>query len=555
MKPLVQVQELSLQFDAAKAAVLSNISFELFENERVLLLGPSGCGKSTLTFCLNGIYPRELDGSMTGQVIFNGKNTADYLPGELSKQVGVVFQDPETQFCMLTVEDEIAFGLENHAVPPSEMEDKIVEVLQLVDLLAFKSAPIATLSGGQKQRLALACILALEPQLLILDEPTANLDPEAAQQLIRTIQTLQRKRSFGLLIIEHQLDGWTDIADRCLLLQSNGELFYDGSFKEAIASKLASLETEGIWLPKVAQYVLPAIAPPYQHVPLTIGAYAEQPIELPDYTLHKQTETQPILQEPFMKLNNLSWHVKDRNIIQDVSFQLYTNEFVAIVGANGSGKTSLSRLLAGIQSPTKGDIVLQGKKLPEWRQSDLRKKIGYVFQNPEHQFIAHTVFEELAFGLRLRGLSEDIIIEKVSQALASCHLSGMEQEHPYTLSQGQKRRLSVATMIIDEQEMLLLDEPTFGQDARTNQELMQLLTARFQQGTSIVMITHDMELVYHYATRVIVMEHGHKVADMPTAALWNHSDEQLSAWKLKRPIPLQLQQLWERKCTHVFAAP
>lgn len=548
----LSVQQLSLRFEnQMNTNTLSEISFELKKGETLLLLGPSGCGKSTLTFCLNGLYPRELDGTMIGEIFINGKKTSDYKPGELSHQVGVVFQDPETQFCMLTVEDEIAFGLENLNVPRHLMEDKINQTLSLVNLMSFKKSDIAPLSGGQKQKLALACILAMEPELLILDEPTANLDPIATKDLITTIQHLKKQKEFSLIVIEHQLDGWMELFDRSLLLNRSGEVFYDGSLRKGIEKILPKMNEQGIWLPKVTQYVLQQEGRLKKFIPLTMEEFADQIDQWQPVKWEHKPSGSKDNADVLLEAVDLSWKKRNQEIIRNVSLNLYHKEFVAIIGANGSGKTSLSRVLAGIQKPTTGTIDVKGKALAHWKESYLLDEIGYVFQNPEHQFIMNAVFDEVAFSLRLRGMNENQIHEKVNSIIKTCGLSKLENAHPYTLSQGQKRRLSVATMIVDNQQILLLDEPTFGQDAHSTKRLMNLLTERHKQGTTIVMITHDMEIVHHYADRVIVMNQGTLSADCHPSELWKKPPATLQAWQLEQPIQVQLQQIYEKEANYV----
>ena len=529
MKAFVKVHDFSLRFETNQKDILSHLNFELSQDETVLLLGPSGSGKSTLTSCLNGIFPRELDGEMDGEIFIDGKMVSDYMPGELSKKVGVVFQDPETQFCMLTVEDEVAFGLENIGVPNDEMEAKIDDVLSLVHLLDFKESNIASLSGGQKQKLALACILALEPSLIILDEPTANLDPIATKDIIQTISLLKEERSFGLIIIEHKLDGWTDLAERCLLLNRRGEMFYDGLLRDAIRDERLQLAEQGIWLPKISQYLLEN-NPELTDLPLTVEDFSEYPSYWDHIKQIKPKQYHPVQVDPIVETHNLSWSAKKREIVKDVSLTFYEGEFVAIVGANGSGKTSLSRILADIQKPASGNIYLKGKALNKWKESLLRQEIGYVFQNPEHQFITNTVFDEVAFSLKVKHQPADTINEKVHSILDTFGLLELKNEHPFSISQGQKRRLSVATMIVDDQSFLLLDEPTFGQDAHSNLELMKLLQQRYQSDSTIVMITHDMEIVDRYATRVIVIDNGKVVADSPPYKFWEMGSIQLKEW-------------------------
>ncbi|WP_249870441.1 ABC transporter ATP-binding protein [Oceanobacillus saliphilus] len=550
MRPFVDVRSLRLRFETGEKDILSNINFQLHDGESVLLLGPSGSGKSTLTSCLNGLFPRELDGEMEGDIFIDGKKTIDYRPGELSKQVGVVFQDPETQFCMLNVEDEVAFGLENIGVPFEEMEEKIEDALELVDMQDYKESAIATLSGGQKQKLALACILALKPSLLILDEPTANLDPIATKDLIETIKNLREKIKFGLVIIEHKLDDWTDLAERCLLLNREGEIFNDSLLRTAIRNNRSQLVEQGIWLPKVAQFFLKD-NPDQMELPLTVEEFAAYPSRFAFVAEKRISRNSSESGISILETRNIAWSARKRDIIKDVSLSIYEGEFIAIVGANGSGKTTLSRILSGIQKPASGSISLKGKALKEWKESLLRQEIGYVFQNPEHQFITNTVYDEVAFSLKMKNEPAETIREKVYEILDTFGLLELKNEHPFSLSQGQKRRLSVATMIVDGQSFLLLDEPTFGQDAQSNAELMRLLQQRHERGATILMITHDMEIVDQYASRVVVMNNGEVVADCTPESLWDKEAKNLKAWQLELPVSVQIKKIHEEEAYYV----
>lgn len=550
---VIKVDHLTLCFeDYPEKPVLDAINFELMAKENVLILGPSGCGKSTLTHCLNGLYPRELDGELTGDVFIKTKNIAAFAHGEVSHTVGVVFQDPETQFCMLTVEDEIAFGLENKGILPSEMEKMIDHVLELVNMTAFKNRNITTLSGGQKQKLALACILAMEPDILVLDEPTANLDPVATLEFIDTLDQLQRQKGFSLIIIEHQLDGWVSLIDRCLMLNNKGQIFYNGNLRAGINVHRHTLEQQGIWIPtptRLALNIEQQTDYTFDHLPLTVDELAAYPLPTPVSSTRITKSNAPLA----IKAEKLTWTKKSTPIINEVDINLYEGEFITILGANGSGKSSLSKLIAGIEKPTKGSTYLYEKNLNEWKERDLRTKIGYVFQNPEHQFITDSVYDEVSFSLRVRGLNEEDIKDRVSLILHQCQLTGFEESHPYTLSQGQKRRLSVATMIVDNQSLLILDEPTFGQDAHSTNQLLSLLQERNETGTTIVMITHDMEIVHQYADRAIVMENGKIVLDASPTALWKVPSEQLLNWQLELPVQVKLDQRKQKDVSYVYS--
>lgn len=542
---MIQVRELTLWFNEHEHPTINKLSFDLRSGETMLLLGPSGSGKSTLTCCLNGIYPRELDGEMAGDIHILGKSIQDTKPGEMSKQVGVVFQDPESQFCMLTVEDEIAFGLENINTPRDKIATKIDEVLQVVGLTAYREANIHSLSGGQKQKLALACILALEPDFVILDEPTANLDPLAKQAFIQTMKNIQEEKAIGLIVIEHQLDGWVSFIERTFILSKAGHGIFDGSLTEAITKHADLFQLEGIALPSITELALQAChnnQAVFSKIPFTYEDFTTHMSYL-DQTFLETTAKKSCALEPIIEVHDVKLSKKKQKILRDITFSWAGPSFIAVTGANGSGKTSLTRLLAGIESPSAGNIYVNNRFIDQWKQKELRQQIGYVFQNPEHQFITDRVFDEIAYTLRLRAYPEETVQEKVHQTLASCQLQGMENRHPYTLSQGQKRRLSVATMIVDEQNILFLDEPTFGQDAASTRELMHLLAARYKNGTTIIMVTHDMDLVDKYANRVVVLKNGEIVADETPAQLWERS--QLSKWNLDYPTRIKLKRHME----------
>ncbi|MFG6149711.1 ABC transporter ATP-binding protein [Halobacillus sp. B23F22_1] len=541
-KEIIQIDNLSLYYEEEETPVIKNLHFNVKEGDSMLVLGPSGSGKSSLIQCLNGLFPRELDGHMEGQVTIHGKDSRHYKPGEISKHVGVVFQDPETQFCMLTVEDEVAFGLENLRTPPDKMEAKIEEALHLVGLGEEKKTPIATLSGGQKQKLSLACVLAIEPEVIVLDEPTANLDPVATKDFIDILAHLKEELNLTLIVIEHQLSEWFPLLERVFILQKNGEPLYDGQIRKGIEKHSSSLQEQGIWMPIASKLAIEHKIP-YVQFPLTLRELVSQTHEH-QLTLGENVKTQE-RGKKILEANEITWNSSRKTIIHSLNLSIYQNEFIAIVGANGSGKTSLSRLLAGITQPSSGSLMVNEKKLNQWKERDLYQKIGYVFQNPEHQFITDSVYEEVAFGLRLTGGSNREIESKCEEILSVCQLAHVKNKNPFTLSQGQKRRLSVASMIVSDQSLLILDEPTFGQDAGSTEKLMNLLQQKYESGTSILMITHDMDLVDHYATRVLVMEAGSLSADIHPSELWMQSD--LNHHHLDYPSRKKLAELFNEK--------
>ncbi|MDL4842196.1 ABC transporter ATP-binding protein [Aquibacillus rhizosphaerae] len=550
--PIIEVNQLKLFFEEDhERAILDGISFDVHKNENLLILGPSGCGKSTLTHCLNGLFPRELDGTLNGEVKINGKDTKSFVNGGVAHHIGVVFQDPESQFCMLTVEDEIAFGLENIGINRSEMKKRVDFTLKLVEMEAYKDRVISTLSGGEKQKIALACILAMEPEVIILDEPTANLDPKASGDFIKTLRDLQKEKDFSLIVIEHKLENWVTFIDRCIFMNEKGQIFFDGLLRKGLNQHRSALEMIGISIPQVTEIAIQAekqSGKAIANLPIKIEELTQHPIPS---SLLASSKVYKTITTPLLRLEDISWTKSKTDIIKPINITFYKEQFVAIVGANGSGKSSFSKLIAGLQKPTSGKVTLEKKPLTNWKEKQLRKRIGYVFQNPEHQFITDSVFDEVAFSLRMQQLPTDQINQLVKRTLDHCQLSDLEDHHPYTLSQGQKRRLSVATMIVDDQSLLILDEPTFGQDAYSTKQLLKLLKERYQKGTSIIAITHDMDIVNDYADRVIVIEKGNIALDVTPEQLWNCSTEKLDKWHLQLPLKIKLKKIHEKRLAYV----
>lgn len=537
---ILKTEQLTFRYEDVKKPIFKNMQFSLNAGEAVLLLGPSGSGKSTLAFCLNKLYPEAVDGKLDGIISFKGKRLEEFGPGEINQHIGIVFQDPESQFCMTTVEEELAFGLENLKTPPEEIGSKIDEALELVHLLPYKHALIHTLSGGQKQKLALACVLSLEPDLLILDEPTANLDPASSFELTRIIKELKEKQSFSLLIIEHRLDDWIELTDRCAVFNRDGELLFNGSPAECFNQYAEEFLLEDIWLPSSVKAGLSGKKAGIYYgdnLPLTdreLIAGFKNPFGAVQILDNRKNKHHVSEDEIILSAESLSVNKAGKDLLKDISFSVNKGEFVAIAGSNGSGKTTLSRLLAGLYAPSKGNILFYDSPLSHWKEQELRKKLGYVFQNPEHQFIADSVYDEIAFSLKIQQIPDGDIQKSVQAALLQVDMLHCADMHPFSLSQGQKRRLSVASMLVNDQDLLILDEPTFGQDARTCGELMKLMEAKIQSGGSVVMITHDMEIIHSFADKVIVISGGEKIYEGLPDALWKKEDI-LKAASLKVP--------------------
>ncbi|WLR56845.1 energy-coupling factor transporter ATPase [Mesobacillus subterraneus] len=523
-RPFLEVSNLSFRFEAGQDPVLKNITFEINENENILVLGPSGSGKSTLAYCLNNLYPSSVDGIMNGYINYKGRALSSFEPGEANRKIGFVMQDPDSQFCMLTAEEEVAFVLENIRFPRLEMEERIHYVLDLVDLLPFKHRLIHTLSGGQKQKLAIACALAMEPELLILDEPTANLDPASGFELVQTLKKLKKSHSFSILVIEHNLDNWLDFVDRCIIFNSKGELFLNGPPNICFAEYARELASEGIWLPRTIHVGLrlqDAGLLKSSSLPMTISEIIEHSEDIGQTIEFLSTDSRKQMHTPspsIISAKGVSYSRDNHEIIQEISLSIHAGEFIAIAGANGSGKTTFSKCLAGL-IPSRGEIRLYGLSLGEWHDEKKWRRLGYVFQNPEHQFITDSVIEEINYSLQAKEQGPQKY--KNTEILKKLRMADQLYNHPFSLSQGQKRRLSVAVMLVNGQEVLIMDEPTFGQDAVTSKEIIDFAVKAVPETGSIIMITHDMDIIDRYADKVLVLEKGNMLFYESPGNLWD----------------------------------
>lgn len=502
--------------------------------ETILILGPSGCGKSTLTLCLNGLIPHTIGGEMTGQVFIAGRSTRQTSVGELARQVGIVFQDPESQFCTLTVEDEVAFGLENLRLPRERMGERIAAALAQVGLAGERATRLDRLSAGMKQRLALGCLLAMQPQILVLDEPTSNLDPQGTREFFPTLEGLRRHHT--ILIIEHKLDELIHLVDRVLILSPGGTILAQGEPRQVFAEEAHRLEEHGIWLPQVAELAQRlGIAP----LPLTVDEAVEaltgRPYDSPAVMRGRATVALP--RRPAIEVKDLDFTYPNGTVaLRGASLTVAEGDFFALLGPNGSGKTTLANHIINILHPLPERVKVLGCDVTEVSTYELTQAVGYVFQNPEHQFVADTVYDEMAYSLRVRGVEEEAIRERVKPLLAEFGLMPYARINPFALSQGQKRRLSVATMLTIGQEILILDEPTFGQDRLTAQRLMERLQALNTVGVTVIIITHDMRLVAEYARQVAVLLEGRVVYQGTGKDLYR--DEGLLARTGLAPPPL-----------------
>ncbi|RNC97310.1 ABC transporter ATP-binding protein [Lysinibacillus halotolerans] len=519
METFLGCKKLFIRFYNRSEQSLQNMTLSINKGEKVLILGPSGSGKSTLISALAGIIPEHIEAEVSGEV-FSRKN------------VGVMFQDPDSQFCMLHVDEEIAFSLENRSIPRNEMDKMIADLMVHVGLNVDKRTPIETLSGGMKQRLALACLLALEPEVLFFDEPTAQLDPKGRQEIFDLLHQLSKKTNQTMVFVEHVLDGCIEWMDRVILLNDRGAVIADGKPIEILQNFQKEMEEAGIWRPRVFPEKWVEVVENTSH-PLSIKLSNI----LESKSLEKLKEVDK--QELVIHTEKVDIGYGKKTIVSDINVKIRKGEWVSIIGQNGSGKSTFLKSMIGLEPIKKGQLYFQNKELNKWSDRELYEKAGFVFQNPELQFITDTVYDEIAFGGRQRNWPKDLIETKTLQLLKEFGLERYRDAHPFTLSLGQKRRLSVATMLLFDQILLLLDEPTFGQDEKTANELIRCLKERQELGTTIMMVTHDMDLVDHYSDQVILFNEGKVMYQGPPNGLFSN-EKMVQECRLIPPLHYQL---------------
>ncbi|MCM3358191.1 ABC transporter ATP-binding protein [Psychrobacillus sp. MER TA 171] len=436
MSNVIHLENISFSFPDEEVPVLSNFSMSIEQGERVVITGPSGCGKSTLLYLCNRLYPDNCDGIVSGKIELFGKDSDSYRPGEVNHRIATVFQDPDAQFCMPTVEEELAFTLENLLVAREDMDSRISEVLEATRLTAYRHSIIQSLSGGMKQRVATACALIMKPEVLLLDEPITHLDPYTAKQYIEWLDTLQQSSGLTILAIEHKLDLWEDFFHRRIRLKEDRNSLIDDVKRDNRVQQELSLQVKG---------------------------------------------------------------VSTHGFLQPSSFSLHKGEVAVLAGPNGSGKSTLLKALSGV-------LPAEGNVLPSL--------LGYVPQSPEFLFVTGRVKEEVSFG---GGSNTEELLERLD-------LSSISEAHPFSISHGQKRRLAIAVMLCQNREVILMDEPTSGQDSANLTELLKVVDERSRAGTTFLIVTHDMEFAYKVADSILLMRNGGVTGKYSATSFWDKKD-------------------------------
>ena len=520
--PIISFKNFSFQYRAQKKPTLQDINLDIYPGERVLIAGPSGSGKSTLAACINGLNPFSNPGECTGTLMVDGVDAPHSSIFDLAGHVGTVLQDPDGQFIGLTVGEDIAFSLENNCTPQPEMKEIVQHAAELVGIENHLGFAPHELSGGQKQRVSLAGVMVDDVKILLFDEPLANLDPATGKQAIELIDTIQQKTDTTVLIIEHRLEDvlWRNV-DRIVLV-NEGRILADMRPDDLLSGSL--LAENGIREPlylTAMRYAGIAVTP--EKRPAHIDSVVLDKTDTA--RLHSWFQAEPLpapkpAPEPLLEVRDLCFgYNKGQHTLQNVSFSIGKGEMVSIVGRNGAGKSTLSKLICGFETQDSGEIYLNGKDLKDENIRRRAKHIGYVMQNPNQMISKTMIYDEVAMALQGSGLTEEQIREKVEDTLKICGLYPFRKWPVSALSFGQKKRVTIASVLVQDPELILLDEPTAGQDFRHYTDIMEFLQGLNTRGVTVVMITHDMHLMLEYTPRALVFCDGQLIADRSASAV------------------------------------
>lgn len=517
---MIELKDFSFQYKAQSEPTLKNLNLTIYKGEKVLIVGPSGSGKSTIGQCLNGIIPNIYKGTSSGQFLIQGKEAFNLSIYEKSHLVSTVLQDTDGQFIGLSVAEDLAFALENDMVDLGTMKERVRSWAERLDLMKLLDHRPQDLSGGQKQRVSLAGVLIDESPILLFDEPLANLDPKSGQDIIDLIDQIHEEQRTTTIIIEHRLE---DVlyrpVDRVILI-NQGQVLFNGRPDELLRTTL--LAENGIREP----LYLTTLRQLGQDIDQLEHLDRLEDIELtgvnrsiPEATFTKTGETEELL-----KLEQISFAYQENHpILKDISLTIPKGQRLAIVGKNGAGKSTLAKAICGFIT-TEGQYTSRGEDIKQESVKERAERVGYVLQNPNQMISTNMIFDEVALGLRLRGVSEEDIKERVYQVLKTCGLYEFRKWPISALSYGQKKRVTIASILVLGPEILVLDEPTAGQDQRNYTDIMEFLDSLQEKGHTIVMITHDMQLMLDYSDRALVVSDGQILADLSPAELFTHPD-------------------------------
>ncbi|HIT33398.1 MAG TPA: ABC transporter ATP-binding protein [Candidatus Faecousia intestinigallinarum] len=542
---VISFENFGFQYKAQAKPTLYDINLQIRKGEKVLIAGPSGCGKSTLAHCINGLIPASYPGTVTGKLTIGGKNALELGLFGLSQLVGTVLQDSDGQFIGLTVAEDIAFALENDCVPTAQMRRRVEEVAKLVDVERVLQHAPHEISGGQKQRVSLAGVMVNQVDVLLFDEPLANLDPATGKQAITLIDEIQKQTGCAVVIIEHRLE---DVLYRRIdrtVVMGEGRILYDGDPDTLLCGGL--LQESGIREPlyvTALKYAGVALTPDMHPAFLPeLWLSPDQKRQVADWfaaqPAPQAAEEAPIL----LRAENIDFtYAAGHHALKGVTANIRRGEMVSIVGTNGAGKSTFSKVVCGFETGQAGVLELNGVDLNTYSIKERADHIGYVMQNPNQMISKVQIFDEVALGLRNRGVPEQEIRERVEETLKICGLYPFRNWPVSALSYGQKKRVTIAAILVLRPEIILLDEPTAGQDFKHYTEIMDFLASLNRQGVTVVLITHDMHLMLEYTPRAVVFHDGRVIADKSAAQVLN-DPETVAAAHLKETSLYHLSQL------------
>ena len=520
---IIEIRDLNYSYPNSKESALSGIDLTINRGEFVLLSGPSGCGKTTFSRTLNGLIPHFYNGELSGQVTIAGMDITEHQTHELAKTVGLIFQNPDNQIFALTVEKDVAFGLENQGKSRTEMYESIDWALTTSGISHLRDRGTHELSGGQKQRLAISSILAMRPEILVLDEPTSFLDPIGAERIFKVLGDLNKEYKITVILIEHRMDLAAQYADRVVIF-NNGKISHQGTPAEVFMDKRT--RQLGVGIPKIVDLYQALKNEGYQlnSPPMTSESLVSQlsmlipkKVDIPLKKSHDPMLDDLIgehMQNPLIKIENVHFsYPNDVQALNGVSLTIHKGEFVAIMGENGAGKTTLVKHLNGLLRPSEGRILIEDEDIHKQTVASLARKVGLVFQNPDDQLFSENVKEEISFALRNFGFEEDVIAKRVDWGLNLLDIAKYKESSPFVLSGGERKRVALASVLAWDPDIVVLDEPTIGQDHGQKERLMHFLMQLRTQGKTTIIVTHDVEFVAECNPRIVLMAGGNVIAD------------------------------------------
>ncbi|MGB2884655.1 MAG: energy-coupling factor transporter ATPase [Dehalococcoidia bacterium] len=512
---MIKIRDLTFYYGDASRPALQDVNLDIEDGEFVLVTGPSGCGKTSLCRCLNGLIPHFYGGEIAGGLEVQGLDVMRHTTRELATRVGMVFQDPENQLVSMDVQREVAFGLENLAFPRDVMAKRVEEALDTLGISGLRHRQVHELSGGEKQKVVISSVLALHPDILVLDEPTSELDPKGAEDVLSIVRRLNDELGITVILVEHRLDRVVHLVDR-MIVMDEGKIIADGNPRAVLSN--GDITSIGAGVPPIVRIVqrLRDNGVNVDDIPLTVK---EGRAMLKDIFMGARGSTLSHTESadngrPVIEIDKL-WHAYPEGItaLKNVSLRICEGEFVAVMGRNASGKTTLVKHINGLLKPTKGKVIVNGIDTRKATIAEMSRKVGFIFQNPNDHIFADTVEEEIAFILKNLGFDSGEIAARIDEMLEMFALKEFRKQYPRSLSGGERQRVAMASVLVARPRVLILDEPTRGKDYRLKSELMRFLNGYREKGNTVVLVTHDVETVAEHADRVVLLSEGGVVVD------------------------------------------